>query len=467
MRRSLALLALTAAILQGGCSLQNEVSITPVLILPGDVRPKATSIIELEKLGDYGRALTYADSVLGRERLRPAELLALGNAQLAAGRLEEARRTLRSAVDLRLSFEHLGNVAWALSQTEYLANNFEASFDWAEMARANGVAVRDWHVEYLRAMAGRPVYVLPSRHATVVDMEMGSPDIPRLTVAVNEEPRVTAVIDTGAVTSIISESFAKRTGIEPITTFTGTFLGLLGEPISVKFGMMDRLVIGDMEINHVPVAIMADDKLQFFVYNKEPFRMELLLGTNLLKEFRVELDFQREMLTLQPLEAVDRRPSAEQNLFMVGFRPLVQAAIDRKGWFLFVVDTGSEVTFLNEERIDDTPVRRSTRYHGAMLQGLGGAQMSGEKVSDVEIAVDAWGGLFKNIPLYRSDQSAAYGILGQNYLKNFRVVIDFGTMRLDLFRSRDDFQRSTIPDRPMVDEPVEKERPRPLDPQGP
>lgn len=458
--RRLLILAVTAAILPAGCSLQNEVSITPVFLHPSDVRQRGTSAVELERLGDYGRVLTFADSIGAKERPSAAELLALGNAQMMAGRLEQARRTLRRAVDLRLSFETLGNVAWALSQTEYLANNFEASLDWAEMARTNGVGVREWHIEYLRAMSGRLVYELPSRHAVIVDMRMGSPDIPRLTAAVNEEPFVTAVLDTGAVTSIVSESLARRTGIAPISAIEGTFLGLLGEPILVKFGVMDRLVLGDLEIRNVPVAIMADDKLQFFVYNKEPFRMDLLLGTNLLKEFRVELDFRREMLTLQPLEPADRRPGPEQNLFMVGFRPLVQAAINRKGWFLFVVDTGSEITFLNEGRIRDTPIRTSVRYHGAMLQGLGGAQVSGEKVSDVEIAVDSWGGKFKNIPLYHSEQSAAYGILGQNYLKNFRVVIDFGAMRLDLFRARDEFQRSIIPELPMRDEPEEKELPR-------
>ncbi|MFN2442760.1 MAG: retroviral-like aspartic protease family protein [Thermoanaerobaculia bacterium] len=458
--RRLLILAVTAAILPGGCSLQNEVSITPVFLMPSDVRQRGTSAVELERLGDYGRVLTFADSIAAKERPSAAELLALGNAQMMGGRLEEARRTLRRAVDLRLSFETLGNVAWALSQTEYLANNFEASLDWAEMARANGVGVREWHIEYLRAMSGRLVYELPSRHAALVDMQMGSPDIPRLMAAVNEEPRVTAVLDTGAVTSIVSESLARRTGIAPISAIEGTFIGLLGEPILVKFGVMDRLVLGDLEIRNVPVAIMADDKLQFFVYNKEPFRMDLLLGTNLLKEFRVELDFGREILTLQPLEPADRRPGPEQNLFMVGFRPLVQAAINRKGWFFFVVDTGSEITFLNEGRIRETPVRSSVRYHGAMLQGLGGAQISGEKVSDVEIAVDAWGGKFKNIPLYHSEQSAAYGILGQNFLKNFRVVIDFGAMRLDLFRARDEFQRSIIPELPTRDEPEEKELPR-------
>ncbi|HEY0592441.1 MAG TPA: hypothetical protein VGF40_11780, partial [Thermoanaerobaculia bacterium] len=87
---------------------------------------------------------------------------------------------------------------------------------------------------------------------------------------------------------------------------------------------------------------------------------------------------------------------------------------------------------------------RSIRFHGATLQGLGGAQKRGEKVEDVEVAVDAWGGKFKNIPLYASEQANAYGIVGQNFLRKFRVVIDFATMRLDLYRDRGPFRRSSI-----------------------
>lgn len=435
-------LILTALAALSACTLQNQVAITPVFLLPDDIRPRGANVIDLEANAEYGRAANYAPMIEAKERPSVAELLALGSAQMAAGRLEQARQTLRRALDLRPSSENTGKIAWALSQTEYLANNYASALEWAEMARSHGIGVRSWHIDFLQAFAGEQVYGMPSRHAALADIEMGSPDIPRLPVAVNDEPLVTAIIDTGAVMSIISSSLAEKVGLAPRGDFQGTFVGLLGEPILVRFGVLDRLVIGDLEINKIPVAIMADDKLQFFVYNQEPFSLDLLLGTSLLKEFRVELDFQREVATFQPLEPPDRKPDRDQNLFFVGFRPFVQAAISRKGWYHFVVDTGSEVTFLNANRIAETPVRRALRYHGAMLQGLGGARRAGEKVEDIEITVDAWGGKFRNIPLYASEQSPAFGILGQNYLKNFRVVIDFGSMRLDLFRDRGEFQRT-------------------------
>jgi hypothetical protein len=69
-----------------------------------------------------------------------------------------------------------------------------------------------------------------------------------------------------------------------------------------------------------------------------------------------------------------------------------------------------------------------------LLQGLGGSQKRGAKIKDVEIGVDQWAGKFKTLPLYSTEQTNAVGIVGQNFLKNFRVVIDFAAMKMELHR---------------------------------
>jgi len=107
--------------------------------------------------------------------------------------------------------------------------------------------------------------------------------------------------------------------------------------------------------------------------------------------------------------------------------------INRKGWFVFVLDTGSEVTFLNSAQIGSLPIQLFTKVHNATLQGLGGAKKHGDKVDDVEIGIDRWAGTFRTIPMYDAGSPEhTSGIIGENYLKNFIVTIDFGRMRLDL-----------------------------------
>jgi hypothetical protein len=56
-------------------------------------------------------------------------------------------------------------------------------------------------------------------------------------------------------------------------------------------------------------------------------------------------------------------------------------------------------------------------------------------VEDVEIGLDRWAGTFRTIPMYDAgpaEHDRTSGIVGENYLKNFVVTIDFGRMRLDL-----------------------------------
>jgi hypothetical protein len=250
---------------------------------------------------------------------------------------------------------------------------------------------------------------------------------------------VEAVIDSGAVLSIVSKRLAAELQIRPLGNFEGTFNGLLGEPIQVTFGLIEKLQIGDLTIANVPVAIMPDQKMRFLVSKKEnrEFHIDFLLGSNLLKEFRTTLDFDRRSVKLERLSPADRRVHPDQNLFFDDFRPHVRGAINRKGWFLFVLDTGSEITFLSQTQLSILPVQQlfGTGMHSATLQGLGGAMKSGSKLENVEVGFDGWSGKFKTIPMYDTEEKdLSVGIVGQNFLKNFNVVIDFGTMRLELER---------------------------------
>ena len=176
--------------------------------------------------------------------------------------------------------------------------------------------------------------------------------------------------------------------------------------------------------------------MRFLVSGKKEFRIDFLLGANLLKEFRIEFDYRHGSAFFTHLTAADHQPDANQNLFIEGFRPMVRGTVNRKGWFLFILDTGSEVTFLNEGSLPALPVQfYAPKMHGALLQGLGGAKKRGEKIENIEVGVDKWGGTFKTLPMYESDDRAhAVGIVGENFLKNFRVVIDFGKMRVELIR---------------------------------
>jgi hypothetical protein len=419
-------------VLIAGCALYSDVLIVPLNVQPANI-DHPNDLGSMIRKADLVRAVQLAPTIDAR-RSSAQELAALGNAEMISGRYDEARRHLRAALDLAPFRTTYSTIAWDLSQLEYMTNNYAASLEWARIAGEHGMVVKKWHTDYLTALSGVNVYQVSGRRTERVNMRASHPDVPRIDVRLNKAKVVSGIIDSGAVLCIVSQQLAKDLALPPLGDFQGTFTGLLGEPIPVRFALLDSMELGGMVVSKVPVAIMADDMMKFFITGKQEFHIDLLIGTNFLKEFRTELDFRRNLVTFTALTSADRHPSPDQNLFIEGFRPAVRGTINRHGWFMFVLDTGSEVTFLNEKHMEDLPIQLlAPKVHSAMLQGLGGSQKHGPKVENVELGFDKWAGVFHNLPMYDSaeaDRSA--GILGENYLRSFIVTIDFGRMRLDL-----------------------------------
>lgn len=431
--RPRALAAVVALTVVAGCALYSDVIVSPLVYLPSNIE-RGSDLPSMVRKSDYVSAVLSAPYVEARPKQNATELAALGSAEFIAGRFDAARKHLRAALDLKPFHTTYAEVAWDLSQLEYMSNNTEGSLEWARLASEHGTNVRAWHMEYLAALHDISIYSFSGKAVERLPMRMGHPDVPRINVVVNGKQSVTAMIDSGAVLSIVSRSLAASLPVRSLSAIHGTFAGLLNEPITVEFGLLDSIDIGGMHIANVPVAIMPDDEMKFLVNGKNEFRMNLLLGAHLLKEFRIDLNFRHGSATFTRLTPAMRKPSADQNLFFDHFRPAVRGTLNRHGWFVFLLDTGSEVTFLNGRDLSDLNIPVGTpKMHNAVLQGLGGATKHGAKLDDVEIGVDRWAGTFRTLPMY---ESATYehsaGIIGENYLKNFDVVIDFGRMRVDL-----------------------------------
>jgi hypothetical protein len=422
----------------GGCALYNDVDVSPLTLSPTKIE-RGSSIESMVGKADYLRAMEMAAVFDARTNVPAEDLAWLGRAYLACGRFDDARARLRAALDRNPFHTTYADIAWDLSQVEYLSNNFESSLEWALIAGERGLKVRQWHLDYIKALAGLPVYRFSGATTARLPFAFGKPDVPRIRARLNGSHETEGIIDSGAVVSIMSQRLAEKLRVKSLGPFEGTFYGLLGEPIAVRFAIIDRLELGGIVVENVPVAIMPDEKMRFLVSRKTKteFHMDFLLGSNLLKEFRLELDYAGGRAIFTHLLPHDRRPAADQNLYFAAFRPHVRGTVNRQGWFLFLLDTGSEVTFLNESRVSNLSVYRfgSGGSHTAMLQGLGGATKHGGKLEDVEIGVDKWGGKFRTLPMYwANEKENAIGIIGQNLLKKFNVVIDFGRMRVDLKR---------------------------------
>ena len=84
----------TGAVLLAGCALYNEVSIRPAFQNPAGL-DRGSDMRQMLDRADFLRAYEMAKTVDARPRKNVHELAALGSAELAGGRFDEARRHLR------------------------------------------------------------------------------------------------------------------------------------------------------------------------------------------------------------------------------------------------------------------------------------------------------------------------------------------------------------------------------------
>ncbi|HYO79433.1 MAG TPA: retropepsin-like aspartic protease, partial [Thermoanaerobaculia bacterium] len=246
------------------CALYSDVSVAPLRLTPATIE-RGADLQSMLRKADYIRLMQHGATADARTRRSHSDLGAVGRAYLAAGRFDAARAFLRAALDLKPPRPQYAEIAWDLSQVEYLANNFESSLEWAEIAVDRGLSIRQWHLDYLKALSSVPAYRFSGKRTERVAFKYGRPDVPRIATRINGAHDVEGVIDSGAVLSIISERLAEQLAVRRFGEFEGTFFGLLGEPIQVRFGLIEKLELDSMVIENVPVAIMPDKKMRFLI----------------------------------------------------------------------------------------------------------------------------------------------------------------------------------------------------------
>src|SRR5437762_6875377 len=150
--RSLIALAVLA-----GCALYSDVVISPLIYDPANIE-RGSDVQSMVRKLDYNHAISLGQTIDAKPKKTAQELAALGSAELSAGRYDDARRHLRAAIDLQPFRTVYAQVAWDLSQLEYMSNNFDSSLDWAKLASEHGIIIKPWHIAYLESLANVNVY---------------------------------------------------------------------------------------------------------------------------------------------------------------------------------------------------------------------------------------------------------------------------------------------------------------------
>ncbi|MBI4476074.1 MAG: aspartyl protease family protein, partial [Acidobacteria bacterium] len=249
---------------------------------------------------------------------------------------------------------------------------------------------------------------------------------------INGSSAMDLVLDTGAEQTVVSRVTARRLGITPIVYTLTAGVGEIGLR-GLQVGRLDRLEIGSLKMQNVPVLIKNPALTNMPRRESESFS-PLSLGLSMT------IDYQKRQLTF------GRRLPEEKVDFELPLRlhrlATVRGVVDNSLPTNFVVDTGGEVISISAETASSLPP--APRRIPLKVYGTSGWDRDAYLLPGVDLAFSAIA--FENLPVVVLNLRAPSvllgyqigGIVGHRFLSRYRVTLDMerSVMRLTTQSSR-------------------------------
>lgn len=274
------------------------------------------------------------------------------------------------------------------------------------------------------------LYVNAGKEQTVVPFDLvGNRPVIKLRINKSAE-ELRFVLDTGSGITVLSETTAKRLKVKPVAR-GGYARGLGGDgKFEIVYGQLKELAIGDVNVKSVPVYIRK--------FHTGSVEVDGYIGLALISKFLTTIDYGAKTFALTRRE-IDRRQfdskkdelSLPLRLTSSGFLSgeVELAGIEAK--LNFIVDTGASVSVISD--------------HVSRLEGMK------SYANDEKLTVIGSAGITDDVPTFllpkvtfgshsvESIKAVALdldiineasgfeqaGILGGNFLKNYRLTFDF------------------------------------------
>ena len=256
-----------------------------------------------------------------------------------------------------------------------------------------------------------------------------------LPVHVNERGPFEFILDTGAGTSLLATDLAKQLQVKTIGSKEGQ---TAGGKVSVSLARVDALSVGDTKLRDVDVGIVDLSPIAKTVGTK----IDGDLGYNFLKHFRLTIDYRDSILRLDDPKRVESSARGARTEVPIRLaspaKPLILIDVhaNGRGPFQFAIDTGTSTTAITPELarqlgVDCSPVGAGTtggapiNFSAGSLQSF---QLGGAKIDNVEVVVADFFTMLNAAIGANLD-----GIVGYNFLRNYKVVIDYPGETITLF----------------------------------
>ncbi len=256
-----------------------------------------------------------------------------------------------------------------------------------------------------------------------------------LPVQVNNRGPFDFIFDTGAGTSLLSTDVAKELGVKILGSKEGQSAG---GKVSVSLANVDSLAVGETKLHDVDIGIVDLGHIAKTIGAK----IDGDLGYNFLKHFRVTINYRDSEIRLDDpkrVESVARGAQTEVPIRLAApAKPLILVDVH-----LMVAARFSSRSIPARRR----PLLRQTSPESSASKPLlsgpalpGGAsvdfsagslqsfQLGGAKINNMAVIVADFFEMLSSAVGAKLD-----GIVGYNFLRNYKVVIDYPDETLTLF----------------------------------
>ena len=272
------------------------------------------------------------------------------------------------------------------------------------------------------------LYVSNGQDRTSVPIELVG-DRPVINVRINGgKDALKFVLDTGSGISVLSTTAAKRLRIKPIAR-GGSARGIGGDgKFDIVYGMLQQIDIGDVSIKNVPVYL-------------RPFHARVeadgYIGLSLISRFVTTLDYGDQTFSLTS-KTEDKEQFANNDGLVLPLRltssGFMSGEVSLEGMetpLNFIVDTGASISVISNDVAITSAL--SQYAHDEKLQVVGAAGIA-ENVPTFRLPRVTFGKNTRNdvlavaLDLNIINEASGFeqsGILGGNFLKNYRLTFDF------------------------------------------
>jgi predicted aspartyl protease/thioredoxin-like negative regulator of GroEL len=236
------------------------------------------------------------------------------------------------------------------------------------------------------------------------------------------------VLDTGSGISVMSADTAKRLHIRAVAR-GGSARGIGGDgKFEIVYGMLQQIDIGDVSIRNVPVYLRPFQK---------GVEADGYIGLSLISKYITTIDYGEHSFALTRKDA-DRQEFASNNELALPLRltssGFLSGEVNLQGVetpLNFIVDTGASISVISNDLAASTALLPFA--HDEKLKVVGSAGIA-ENVPTFRLPRVTFGKNSRNDVLAAAldldiiNEASGFeqaGILGGNFLKNYRVTFDF------------------------------------------